>query len=65
MNKRNVARWLTDRLNVRKEPYSDASVIRQLDVGTPVEIVERKILDGVEWGRTDHGWINLRYVTIG
>lgn len=54
----------TDRLNVRKEPYIDAHVFRQLEVGTRVEILEEKILDAVTWGRIEDGWINLRYVTL-
>lgn len=54
----------TDRLNVRKEPDINARVFRQMAVGTRVEILERKILDGVEWGRVEDGWINLRYVDI-
>lgn len=54
----------TDRLNVRKEPDINVFVIRQLAIGTRVEILEQKILDGVHWGRIEDGWINLRYVDI-
>lgn len=52
----------TDRLNVREEPDINVFVIRQLAIGTRVEILEEKILDGVHWGRIEDGWINLRYV---
>ena len=54
----------TDKLNVRKEPYIDARVSRQLYVGVRVEILEQKILDGVLWGRIETGWINLKYVDL-
>lgn len=54
----------TDRLNVRKEPDIDEIVIKQLAVGTRVEILEKKILDAIPWGRIAEGWINLRYVTM-
>lgn len=54
----------TDRLNVRKEPYIDAYVYRQLPIGSRVEILEHKILDGTPWGRIEVGWINLGYVDI-
>lgn len=54
----------TDRLNVRKEPYMNARVYRQLYVGTRIEILEQKILDGVLWGRIETGWINLKYVDL-
>lgn len=54
----------TDRLNVRKEPYIDARVYRQLSIGSRVEILERKILDGIPWGRIEVGWINLEYIDL-
>lgn len=54
----------TDRLNVREEPDTNCTVIRQLEVGTRVEILEQKILDAVPWGRIEDGWINLRYVDL-
>lgn len=54
----------TDQLNVRKEPYMDARVYRQLYVGARIEILEQKILDGVLWGRIEIGWVNLKYVDL-
>lgn len=54
----------TDRLNVREEPDINCFVIKQLAVGTRVEILERKILDAIPWGRIEDGWINLRYVDL-
>lgn len=54
----------TDRLNVRKEPYMDARVFRQLSVNTRIEILEQKILDGTPWGRIEAGWVNLKYVDL-
>lgn len=52
----------TDRLNVREEPDINNNVIRQLAVGTEIEVFEIKILDAIPWGRIADGWINLRYV---
>ena len=54
----------TDRLNVREEPDVNCFVIKQLAVGTRVEILEQKILDAIPWGRIEDGWINLRYVDL-
>ena len=55
----------TDNLNIRSSPSTDSStVIRQLAVGDRLEITEQKLIDGVNWGRIEEGWINLNYVAI-
>lgn len=54
-----------DNLNVRSEPYSTADILKRLAINTRIEILEQKIVDGVNWGRIAEGWINLNYVTIG
>ena len=53
-----------DNLNVRTEPYTTADILKRLAINTQVEILEQKIVDGVNWGRTEEGWINMNYVTI-
>ena len=45
-------------LNIRKEPSADAETVGSYALGETVTITEVK--DG--WGKTDKGWINLRYV---
>lgn len=55
----------TDNLNLRSNPSMDNStIIRQLAAGTRVKIVERKTVDGEEWGRTSEGWIKLMFVAL-
>ena len=54
-----------DNLNVRSEPYSTADILKRLAINTRIEILEQKIVDGVNWGRIAEGWVNLNYVTIG
>ena len=53
-----------DNLNVRSEPYSTADILKRLAINSRIEILEQKIVDGVNWGRIAEGWINLNYVTI-
>lgn len=45
-------------LNIRKENNTDADVVGKYKKGDKVEILEVK--DG--WGRTDKGWISMKYV---
>lgn len=54
----------TDRLNVREKPDINEFVIKQLAVGTEIEVLEIKILDAIPWGRIEDGWVNLRYVDL-
>ena len=53
-----------DNLNVRAEPYSTSDILKRLAINTRIEILEQKIVDGVNWGRIAEGWVNLNYVTI-
>ena len=48
----------TDSLNLRITP--DGAVCGSLKKGTKVEILERKTVNGREWGRCSKGWICLR-----
>ena len=53
-----------DNLNVRTEPDTTADILKRLAINTRVEILEQKIIDGVNWGRIAEGWINMNYVTV-
>ena len=65
-----------DNLNVRKKHDPESKILGQLPLGLEVEILERKIVDGITWGYIDAqtlpdgteikaGWINLNYVRFG
>ena len=47
-------------LNVRSEPSADSDIVGTYRTGDSVTITE---VDG-NWGKTDLGWINLKYVTF-
>ena len=47
-------------LNIRKEPNNKAEIVGGYTVGSKVTILETK--DG--WGRTDKGWVSLKYVKM-
>ena len=53
-----------DNLNVRTSPATTSDILKRLAINSRVEILEQKIIDGVNWGRIPDGWINLNYVTI-
>ena len=49
-----------DSLNIRKEPKADSDSVGKYKKGDKVEILEVK----GEWGKTNKGWINLKYVKM-
>ena len=51
---------VTTGLNIRKEPNSKSEKVGEYKKGTKVTITETK--DG--WGKTDKGWISLKYVQM-
>lgn len=51
-------------LNVRKEASVMSAQLGSLPKGTKINIYEKKATNGVEWGRTDKGWVCLLYVTL-
>lgn len=51
-------------LNVRKEATVLSAQLGSLPRGTKINIYEKKTTNGVEWGRTDKGWVCLLYVTL-
>ena len=50
------------KLNVRKNPDVMSGIVRQMEVGERVEILEIRTVDNVEWGRISGGWIVMNYV---
>lgn len=48
----------TSGLNIRQEPNAEAEIVATYTEGEPVTILE--VQEG--WGRTDKGWINLKFV---
>ena len=53
-----------DNLNVRSNPSTDSTVLRQLDKNTRVIIIEQKVVGEVTWARIADGWINMNYVLL-
>ena len=54
------------KLNIRAEPkWPDGERVGTYNHGDVVTILEIKEVDGMEWGRTDKGWIVLIYVDFG
>ena len=51
-------------LNIRAEAGTNGRWLGYYIRNTKVVILERKTVDGMEWGRTDKGWISLSYVDI-
>ena len=49
---------VTQGLNIRKEPTADSEKVGEYKEGDRVTILE--VSD--DWGRTDKGWIHLKYV---
>jgi len=49
---------ITNGLNIRLEPNADAEIVGTYTIGDQVTITE---VNG-NWGKTDIGWINLKYV---
>jgi len=51
-------------LRVRSAPSTDASIAAHLANGTKIQILEKKTVSGVQWGRIDKGWVDMRYVVL-
>ena len=48
-------------LNIRQEPNADSEILGTYSEGDTVTILEVQ----TNWGRTDKGWINMKYVSLG
>ncbi len=53
-----------DNLNVRSNPSTDSTVLRQLDINTRVVIIEQKMVGDVRWARIADGWVNMNYILV-
>ena len=51
-------------LNIRSGPGTNYGVVGAYGSGDRVYILEQKTVSGVNWGRTDRGWISLQYVKL-
>lgn len=53
-----------DSLNVRSGPGTGYSVVAKLSANARVEILERKTVGSVTWGKISSGWISMQYVKL-
>lgn len=51
-------------LNIRSGPSLEYPVVGSYTSGTELEILETTQTDGVQWGRTDKGWVCMTYVNL-
>lgn len=51
-------------LNVREYPGTDYQVVRGLERGSRVVILEKTVVDGEVWGRVHDGWVSMKYVAL-
>lgn len=59
-----IATVTSRELNLRSTPSFEGTVLKTLVKGETVEILERKEVEGVSWGKTEKGWICLLYVAL-
>jgi len=53
-----------DKLNIRKSTSTSSDSVGSYINGDKVEILEKKTVDGTTWGRTNKGWISMKYVKL-
>lgn len=51
-------------LRVREYPGTDYEIVRGIDRGGRVTILEQVTVDGEAWGRISDGWISMKYVAL-
>ena len=51
-------------LNIRKSASTNSDKVGTYIKGDVVEILEQKTVDGTTWGRTNKGWISMKYVKL-
>lgn len=51
-------------LNIRKTPDANGEIVGVYSKGMEVTILERKTVEGTEWGRTDRGWVSMQFVQL-
>ena len=57
-----VGKVTASALNIRSNAGTAYSVVGKLYKGETVEILEKKTVNGVVWGRCSKGWVSLDYV---
>lgn len=51
-------------LNVREGTGTKYDVVTTYGKGDTIKILEQKTVDGVLWGRTEDGWVSMKYVSV-
>ena len=51
-------------LNIREQPGTDYEIVRGLERGTRVMILEQTTVNGELWGRLPDGWVSMKYVAL-
>ena len=51
-------------LNIRSAAGTASKIVGGYSQGTKVTILEKTVVNGTVWGRTDRGWISLAYVEL-
>ena len=52
------------KLNIRQSTSTTSEAVGSYLKGDVVEILEQKTVDGTTWGRTNKGWISMKYVSF-
>ncbi len=59
-----IGRITVNSLNVREDAGTGYDVVKTLKKGDEVTILDQKLVGDEYWGRTEDGWISLKYVDI-
>ena len=51
-------------VNIRQSATSDSGWLGDYPAGTILEILEISYVNGIQWGRTEKGWVCMTYVNI-
>jgi len=52
----------TTSLRIRKATNVFSTIVGYLSYGQKVEILEKKTVNGAEWGRIEQGWVSMQYL---
>ena len=61
-NDKLIGKVTASALNIRSSASTSSSIVGKLYKGETVEILEKKTVNGVDWGRCSKGWVSLQYV---
>ena len=51
-------------LNIRERPGTDYEIVRGLERGSRVVILEQTTVNGEPWGKIAEGWVSMKYVAL-